>query len=815
MQASCKEIFASSTPNKAVEEYTNTEVPTGLSDTDTIAQNTSNTLLTAEEENDEITDYSSDVTSALSSVSKGQQNIVKRAMQQYEIKWTPQKNIYSWGKRSVFQSGVTYQGLPYGQAVYASYVPWDTSLTGFLDAVNNSASKMYTKTSTYNKTAPYYSTDCSAFVSWSWGTSSRKTTRTLYTVANKVSTQSIYSMQIGDALVYAGSHTVLVTDIGYDKEGNLAYIDITEQTPPKVTKTRYGVGGSYSLSTLTSKYLNSHYILYRYRNRENVSYTHSCSVPLSTDSCTKCLNKIKITGLSKTNSTISTLTLKWDSLKAVANYQIYRSTSSNSGFEKIGTVSTTTFTDKGLSSGTTYYYKIQGSDGFRTTDFSEVQGFSIQAVSPKIKSCSESSDGITIKWSAISSASWYRIYRKNVNGTYAVVCDVDSSVTSYLDTEVEDSLHGVYIYTIRAYEDIDNKSYPSKFGTSAWVESPSILESNLTESGAYLKWSSIKDATKYLIYRKASGESWEQIGETTKKSYTDKTGLLGISYTYSVSAVYNSNTSKKSDATDEILMDWTESPSMKSASIETTGSKITWSKINKCSGYYLYRKEVGKSWKRVATVSGTSYTDTSASNKKLYYYSAKAYSKEGKTTSTSNMNSSGISRAAELSVTVKNVSSGVSIKWNEITPISNYKVYRRTNNSQNWTLLTTTTSTKYTDKTAKANTKYVYAVKAYYQGKKVTKLTSSSVIKTLLSTPVVKISVKGNKVTITWNKIAKAKYYKVYCRKKDGKWTVLTKTTKRSYSYTQKTKGQYYFTVRAFNDTTSSNHKTSKLFKIS
>jgi fibronectin type 3 domain-containing protein len=815
MQASCDEVFASSSPSQAVEEYVNTEVPTDLSDTDTIAENTSNTLLTAEEESDEVIALSSDVTSALSSVSKGQQNIVKRAMQQYEIKWTPKKNIYSWGKRSVFKAGVTYQGLPYGQAVYASYVPWDTSLSGFLTAVNSSSSKMYTKTSTYNKTAPYYSTDCSAFVSWSWGTSSRKTTRTLYAVANKVSTQSIYSMQIGDALVYAGSHTVLVTDIGYDSDGNLAYIDITEQTPPKVKKTRYGVGGSYSLSTLTSKYLKSHYVLYRYKNRENVSYTHSCAVPLSGDTCTKCLSKYTVTGLSKTKATISTLTLKWNSLSNVTEYQIYRSTSSTSGFKKIATVTTTTFTDIGLTAGETYYYKVRGSDDTRTTKFSEVKSFLFQAVSPTIKSLSESLEGITVKWTAVSGASRYRVYRKSVDGNYETLIEVDSNITSYLDTEVAKDMNGVYIYTVKAFEDIDDTSYSSKFTPTAWLETPTISKSKLTDSGAYLKWNTIEDAEKYFIYRKASGENWEKIGETTKTSYTDKKGLLGISYTYSVSAVYNSNTSNKSNETDEILMDWTEIPSMQSASIESTGSKITWSKINKCSGYYLYRKEVGKNWEQVATVVGTSYTDTSASNTKLYYYSAKAYSKEGNTTSTSDMNSSGISRAAKLSVTVSNVSSGISIKWSKITPVSNYKLYRRTSNSTTWKLLTTTTSTKYTDKTIKNNTKYVYAVTAYYNGNQVTSLTSSSTITTSLSTPVIKVSLKGKKVTITWNKVSGAKNYRVYYKKKNSTWQTIHTTTKCSYSYTLKSKGQYYFTVKAFNGSNSSNFKASKLFTIS
>ena len=88
-------------------------------------------------------------------LSEGVKNIVKRADQMNYIRWTPLKNIVGWDNYLDYQAGVTYTGLPYGQPIYASYVPWYTSLQGFIDAVNNPASKMYTSKSTYNEVAPY------------------------------------------------------------------------------------------------------------------------------------------------------------------------------------------------------------------------------------------------------------------------------------------------------------------------------------------------------------------------------------------------------------------------------------------------------------------------------------------------------------------------------------------------------------------------------------------------------------------------------------------------------------------------------------
>ena len=94
-----------------------------------------------------------------------------------EIQWTPLEDIIGWDADYVFHKGTTYTGLPYGQPIDGVFVPWSTSLSGFIKAVNDIQSKMYTDYSDYATTrAPYYSSDCSAFVSWAWNLTGRRTT---------------------------------------------------------------------------------------------------------------------------------------------------------------------------------------------------------------------------------------------------------------------------------------------------------------------------------------------------------------------------------------------------------------------------------------------------------------------------------------------------------------------------------------------------------------------------------------------------------------------------------------------------------------
>lgn len=226
-------------------------------------------------------------------LSSGVQNIVKRARQMTEIKWTPVKDITGWDGGVTYKAGTTYKGLPYGQPVDADYVPWETSLSGFLEAVNNPNSLMYTDYAEYEKRAPYYSVDCSAFVSWAWGLKSRQTTSYIADFATLISTTSYENAQVGDCLNKAGSHVVLITDITYDSNGKINSIEISESTVDSANAycckvSRYGAGGSYTLNQLVSKYFDNGYILYRSKTRDSVTYTHSCAVPLDGDVCSDC-----------------------------------------------------------------------------------------------------------------------------------------------------------------------------------------------------------------------------------------------------------------------------------------------------------------------------------------------------------------------------------------------------------------------------------------------------------------------------------------------------------------------------------------------
>ena len=221
-------------------------------------------------------------------LTEGQKNIVRRARQLVEVEWTPLYDRAQWGYAGVFEAGTTYTGVPYGQAVHAKYIGYDASISEFVAATEDSNSDFYTQYSQYRKIAPYYSTDCSGFVSYAWGLKLRRTSSSLPEVAEKIPEQSLEALEVGDCLDDLYSHALLVTDVVRDRRGRVIAVEIMEQTPVIARRKLFGEGGEDTLEYFKNYYFSRGYYIYRLMERESVEYVHDCAVPLDGDFCSAC-----------------------------------------------------------------------------------------------------------------------------------------------------------------------------------------------------------------------------------------------------------------------------------------------------------------------------------------------------------------------------------------------------------------------------------------------------------------------------------------------------------------------------------------------
>ncbi len=79
------------------------------------------------------------------------------------------------------------------------------------------------------------------------------------------------------------------------------------------------------------------------------------------------------------------LRLTWSRIAGADGYEIFRSTSKNGGYKKVKTItkgSIKTYTDSGLSSGKTYYYKVRA---YRKVNGKKIYGSNSKIVSKKVK----------------------------------------------------------------------------------------------------------------------------------------------------------------------------------------------------------------------------------------------------------------------------------------------------------------------------------------------------------------------------------------------------------------------------------------------
>ncbi len=158
-------------------------------------------------------------------------------------------------------------------------------------ATKRLSGKFYSDSARYEEIAPYYSLDCSTLVCYAWAHPKRMIA-SLLTKWGDYCGGTANDIQVGDALIAVGdiTHAVLVTGVKEDANGQVVWVEITEETPPLPKVTRYGEGELFSISELSSNYFEKGYGVYRNTDfRDATPYIHSCASPLDGEYCYDCI----------------------------------------------------------------------------------------------------------------------------------------------------------------------------------------------------------------------------------------------------------------------------------------------------------------------------------------------------------------------------------------------------------------------------------------------------------------------------------------------------------------------------------------------
>jgi V8-like Glu-specific endopeptidase len=162
----------------------------------------------------------------------------------------------------------------------------------------------------------------------------------------------------------------------------------------------------------------------------------------------------------------SSISLLWTDVSTETGYKIERSLSSSGGWMQISTTgaNSTVFTDTGLASGTTYYYRVRafnavGDGGYspiasdRTSDLPSVPSAPASLVATALNASS-----ISLLWTDVSTETGYKIERSlSSSGGWVQISTTGANSTVFTDTGLASGT--TYYYRVRAFNAVGDGVY--------------------------------------------------------------------------------------------------------------------------------------------------------------------------------------------------------------------------------------------------------------------------------------------------------------------------------------------------------------------
>ena len=446
------------------------------------------------------------------------------------------------------------------------------------------------------------------------------------------------------------------------------------------------------------------------------------SFPTSAMSGTKSIKYIAAPALPTASNVSGGVQLNWTAVPGAEKYRVFRKVEGGS-WAKLGDTAETTYTDTTGESGTKYFYTIRcvSADGKTMTSAYNTTGKSIVFYvlgTPGLPTLSNVTGGVRISWTAVNGAEKYRVFRKVEGGSWAKLADTTG--TAYTDKTGE--VGTKYFYTIRCIAS-DGKTYTSAYNTTGKsivfyvLGTPGLPTLSNVTGGVRISWTAVNGAEKYRVFRKVEGGSWAKLVDTTGTAYTDKTGVVGTKYFYTIrclAADGKSYTSANNAAGKSIVYYELGTPGLPTLTDVTGGIRISWTAINNAEKYRVFRKAEGGNWAKLVDTTGTAYTDKSGEVGTKYFYTIRCISTDGKTY-TSAYNTTGKSMVFYVFgppalPTLSKVSGGVKITWTATNGAEKYRVFRKAEGGS-WVKVADTTGTAYTDKSGVSGTTYYYTIR--------------------------------------------------------------------------------------------------------
>ena len=428
---------------------------------------------------------------------------------------------------------------------------------------------------------------------------------------------------------------------------------------------------------------------------------------------------------------------------------------------------------------------------------------------PKVSSVTNVKDGIKIAWGRVEGAENYRIYYKVNGGGWKRL--TETTGTSYTWTGAESgNTYGFTLRCMNAAGTSFTSGYDNTGKSVAYIAAPSVTKLESLAGGVRITWTKSTGAALYRIYYKEGTGGWKRLTETDSTSYTWIGAQSGKIYGFTVRCMNAAGTSFTSGYDDKgktiTYVKPSQIPEVTALSAVSGGLKIDWSSYEGAGVYAVYYKTGtgAGGWKKLVSVSGTSYTWTGAVDGTTYSFTVRAMNDAG-TSFVSGYNNTGMSIAYKALASipkvtsVTNVQSGVKIAWSAFTGAGSYRIFYKESGGS-WKKLCDAVGTSYTWTGAVSGSFYAFTVRAlnaagtsYVSGYDNTGKTITYVAAPVITT----LKKVSDGIQIAWGTCAGAGSYRIFYRENGGGWKKLADVSGTSYTWTGAAAGNTYgFTVR-------------------
>ncbi len=457
------------------------------------------------------------------------------------------------------------------------------------------------------------------------------------------------------------------------------------------------------------------------------------------------------TNLTATAVSPSQINLNWTastSIIGIANYIVQRCKGAGcTTFAQVTTPAGTSYNDTGLTSSTSYSYRVQAVDtAGNLSSFSATATASTQAAPPptaptNLVATAASATQINLSWTASTSAigiANYVVQRCQAAGCTTFAQVATPAGTSYGDTGLSASTS--YSYRVQAVDTAGSlSSFSSTATASTQAAPPPTAPTNLAATAASasqinLSWTASTSAigiANYIVQRCQGGgcTTFAQVATPTGTSYSDTGLTANTSYSYRVEAVDTGGNLSSFSSTATAV---TQAPPTAPTNLTATASSMTqinlsWTASTSAIGIanYIVQRCQGAgcaTFAQVATPTGTSYGDTGLSASTSYSYRVQAVDTAGNLSSFSTPASATTPADTQPPTAPTNLtataasSSQINLSWSASTDnvgVTGYLVQRcQGAGCTSFAQIATPTGTAYTDTGLSPGASYTYQVQA-------------------------------------------------------------------------------------------------------